>query len=122
KRSNASVHKGVIMSLDRRSTRLASLTLLAALTVAVVATTAASAPAPKPKPAVWTTAEIGKKLPTRHITLIWNVPKKLPKAYNLGFVNWAVSYPFFNEWSQGMKAASKLFGVNFYEADSAWDS
>lgn len=109
-----------------RSHRRRVLVLAFVLGAAVFAASASATPRTHAaKPTVhrfWTSAEVNARLPTRHIKLVWNVPKKLPKHYTLGFLNWSVAYPFFNEWSKGMIAASKLFGVSFYQADAAFDT
>jgi ABC-type sugar transport system substrate-binding protein len=102
--------------------RIVVLALAGVSAVALVGGTANGGISKKHVATTWTSAEVAKKLPSRHITVIYNVPKKLPRKYNLGFINWSIAYPFFGEWSKGMHAAAKLYGVHFYEADAAFDT
>ncbi len=50
---------------------------------------------------------------------VYDVPKNLPKRYKLAFINPDKANPFFQTWSQGMKAAAKFYGVDFTDVDSA---
>jgi hypothetical protein len=109
------------------STRSRWLKLLLGSAVVALAAGAVFAPAGSAKRSsttgkVWTSAEVNARLPKAHLTLVWNVPKSLPKHYAFGFVNWSASLPFFASWASGMEAAARIFKVSFYQADAKWDT
>lgn len=70
----------------------------------------------------WTQDQINKKIYPNYLNgMVAKVPKGNQNV-TFGFINWAISYPFFKEWSNGMKAATKLFGIKFLELDSNWNT
>jgi ABC-type sugar transport system substrate-binding protein len=107
------------MSLRTTRVRFAALALLAVCVVVVLAATASGAPqATKP---AWTQADIDKAAKRHGVApfkVVYNVPKKLPRRYKIGFVNPGLSVPFFAEWSRAMKAAARFYGVDFVEANA----
>jgi ABC-type sugar transport system substrate-binding protein len=48
---------------------------------------------------------------------LYAVPKHLKKKYLLAFLNPGKSVPFFQDWSDAMKAAAAFYGVDFIETD-----
>lgn len=85
-----------------------------AAAAAFAATAAQSAPSGKAR---FTPAEVKKATGRHQVVSIYAVPKKLPKRYLLAFLNPGHTVPFFQDWSDAMKAAAKFYGVRFIETD-----
>jgi ABC-type sugar transport system substrate-binding protein len=106
--------------MARRLIALAAAAVLAAAvgtTVAAAGSSSSAAKSPR-----WTDADVAKAAKAAGVPpfkLIYNVPKKLPKAYKVGFINPDLGNPFFATWSQAMKAAAKFYGVSFVEGNAA---
>jgi len=96
---------------------LRSLTQL--IFIALVATAPGASAQTTP---TWTADDVTKATGREACGQVVALPKRLPRAYNLTFINPNKGHPFFGVWSQGMKDAAKFYKANFYEADAAGDA
>ena len=118
------------------SNRLARVGALAALVVLAAAcggtgpsASTASSTAPPPSASVeaspsasaaaerFTAAEVTAATGGHQVVPIYEVPKTLKERYKMAFLNPGKTVPFFVDWSDGMKAASTFYGVDFIETD-----
>ena len=99
--------------------RLRSKLGVAVALVCAFAAVVSQAAAAKKAPAtgVWTQAAVSAATGNHDIQNVYAAPKSVKGKYVLGFINPNVGFPFFASWSQGYKAAAKLFGVKLYETD-----
>lgn len=105
----------------------ASLTLVAALAVSLVAVAAGAAKSGAPAQATgaakassgacWSAAQVKQATGKHDVIPIYCVPKKIPN-YLLAFINPDLSNPYFKAWQDGMKAAATLYKVRFIDADA----
>jgi ABC-type sugar transport system substrate-binding protein len=110
------------MSVNRRKAWLGSLAVLGLATVVAVTATASASTVVKKPSAVWTAEDIAKVARANGVppfTPVYAVPKRLPERYKIGFINPDLSNTFFATWSKAMRAAAKLYGVEFVEANAA---
>lgn len=66
----------------------------------------------------FTQEEVTAATGDKAVVSVYAVPKTLKKKYTLAFINPGQSIPFFHDWSLGMNAAAKLYGVDFLETDA----
>jgi ABC-type sugar transport system substrate-binding protein len=55
--------------------------------------------------------------PEHRVTPIYAVPKCPKEDYKLAFLNPGKNVPFFQSWSDGMRAAADFYGVELFETD-----
>ncbi len=67
----------------------------------------------------WSASEVSKATGKEACSQLVQLPKRLPRSYNLAFVNPNKGYPFFGDWSEGMRDAAKFYKAKLFEADAA---
>lgn len=72
---------------------------------------------PTPAGEVWTPEEVAAATGNHGVIPVAAIPKKLKKRYLLAFINPGLNIPFFQEWSNAMKAAAEFYGVDLIESD-----
>jgi ABC-type sugar transport system substrate-binding protein len=93
------------------------LVLLALTMVGPPLAAAQSSPVATPGGDRYTQAEVTAATGDHAVMSVYAVPKHLKKKYTLAFINPGQNIPFFHDWSLGMNAAAKFYGVNFIETD-----
>jgi ABC-type sugar transport system substrate-binding protein len=95
---------------------LAAIALIVTLGIAAPGL-AAQEGSPAPGGDRFTPEEVAAATGTHSVVPIYAVPKQLKKKYLLAFLNPGKSVPFFQDWSDAMRAAAAFYGVDFIETD-----